>query len=410
MNSAHLAVISIVALLSLGCPAPQAQEQIREPVRPEQQLVARFDSLLQAMMSATELPGAAACVVIDTSVVMLRGYGVREAGTTDSVDANTVFRIASVSKGFASVLTGLLVQDSVLRWDDPVVSYLPEFRLKDAGQTQRVTLRHVLSHTTGLPYHAFTNMLEHGTDPRTLLRRLHTVPLIAREGTVYSYQNVGYSIIAHVIGAATGKSFEEMLRERIFLPLRMTNASADYETITHGTNVALPHRRQHAGWRVQRISRMYYNATPAGGVNASISDMARWVGALLGNAPGVIPQATLDTVFAPFVHAPAGHRSFGHWPGVRSCWYGMGWRVVTMAEDTVVYHGGYVNDYRCELMLNRKERVGVCVMTNAPGELANTVIPGFLQLYDAYRDARMHPGVLAGEPSPSTHTMQSDGK
>ncbi|MDZ7647136.1 MAG: serine hydrolase domain-containing protein [Cytophagales bacterium] len=78
----------------------------------------------------------------------------------DSINTTTVFRLGWVSKCFASVLTGTMVSNHVIDWDDPVIKYLPEFALKSKEYTQKLTLRHVLSHTMGLPYHAFTNMIE----------------------------------------------------------------------------------------------------------------------------------------------------------------------------------------------------------------------------------------------------------
>lgn len=102
------------------------------------------------------------------------------------MDANTVFRVGSLSKGFAGVLSGILVSQGTLAWDEPVQQLVPEFKLRDRAQTGRIQLWHLLSHTTGLPYHAYTHLIEQGYDIPTLMKyRFPTVPLAwKRSGTL----------------------------------------------------------------------------------------------------------------------------------------------------------------------------------------------------------------------------------
>ncbi|HEY5615879.1 MAG TPA: serine hydrolase domain-containing protein, partial [Bacteroidota bacterium] len=113
-------------------------------------LLIRYDAYVDEFLAESNAPGAAIAIVKDDRIVYIRGFGSRKIGEGEPVDTNTAFRLASLSKGFASVLTALLVKDSVLRWDDRVVTYLPTFSLKDRAGTQRLTIRNLLSHTTGL--------------------------------------------------------------------------------------------------------------------------------------------------------------------------------------------------------------------------------------------------------------------
>src|SRR5258708_23362591 len=170
---------------------------------------------------------------MDTSMIYLHGFGLRDASTHDSIDIHSVFRIASVSKCFASTLTRILVDEGTLSWEDPVVKFLPHFKLKSEAHTQGLTLRHVLSHTTGLPYHAFTDRVDQGASFDTLVYHLRDLDLLGKPGQLYSYQNVGYSLIGQVIHSATGKTYEENLQEKVFGPLHMESASTSYEEITH---------------------------------------------------------------------------------------------------------------------------------------------------------------------------------
>ena len=138
----------------------------------------------------------------------------KEEGRKDPIDVHTAFRLASVSKSVTASLAGILVEDSVFSWDDPVVKFLPEFKLKSEEQTKALTIRHLLSHTTGLPYHAYTNLIEEGDSLTTMMNLLADVDMVGSVGNVYSYQNVAFSIIAEVVKAATGNTFEDEMTKR----------------------------------------------------------------------------------------------------------------------------------------------------------------------------------------------------
>lgn len=188
-------------------------------------LAQAYDSAFQDLMQRYKNPGAAVVIVYDSSIILLKGYGLKEVGTTDSINIHTVFRLASVSKPFASFLTGILVQEHILNWNDTVLKHWPGFKLRSADQTKQLTIRHVLSHATGLPYHTYTNMIEEALPFDTLLSYLRDVKLVSEPGQLYSYQNVGYSIIGKVVQEATGKTYQALLNEKVFVPLKMQDAT-----------------------------------------------------------------------------------------------------------------------------------------------------------------------------------------
>jgi beta-lactamase class C len=230
-------------------------------------------------------------------------------------------------------------------------------------------------------------MVEEGASLDSMLSWLKNIDLATRVGTSYSYQNVAYSLIGKVIEARTGLTYEHELMDRVFKPLGMTTASVDYDAITQNDNVARPHLVRRGRWRTTPITDTYYNVAPAAGVNASISDMAKWLVALLGNRPDVIRQRTLDHLFAPYVKAPSKNRNYGRLHRLSKSYYGMGWRVLHYPHDTLIYHGGYVNGYRSEVAVNQRDRVAVCILANAPGALADNGIPLFFNLFESRRDS-----------------------
>ncbi len=352
-----------------------------------QKLLTQYEAFIERAIRAGSSPGAAVAIVKDSSIIYLKGFGLKQVGKSDSIDINTVFRLGSVSKSIASVLAGTLVNDRVFNWDDPIVKYLPDFELKSKASTAKLTIRHVLSHTIGLPYHAFTNMIEERAPLDTLFKELRYLDLIGEPGKVYSYQNVGYSLIGEVIKATTQKSFEEVLTEKLFLPLHMKNSSASYSAMVNNPNIARPHHFTRKHWVSVPISDTYYDVGPAGGVNASIADMALWLKALLGNEQEVVTDTTLNQIFEPQVRAISKNRNFWKWQRPKASYYALGWRVLTFKSDTLEYHGGYVNGYRSEVAVDRKNRIAICVLTNAAGNLADQSIPEFFTRYHQQADS-----------------------
>ncbi len=350
-----------------------------------QEFVDEYAAYFEASMKGTNTPGAAIVIVKDSQILFVQGYGPRVVGGLDSIDAQTIFRIGSLSKGFAGVLTGIMVQDSLFGWDDFVQKYCPDFTLRDRRQASRIRLWHLLSHTSGLPYHAFTNLIEQDFSVQRIVKEYFPkAPVCGKEGVFYAYQNAALCVIEAVMMQKTGKTYTQNLVEKIFVPAGMKCASCDYSGISAAQNKTLPHvATGWGGWRADAISPLYYNAAAAGGVNASISDMGEWLKLLLGQRPDIVADTTLDRVFSPVVKTDKERRVFPHWLKRDAASYALGWRVLEDGPDTILYHGGYVNGYKSEIALNRKDGIGICVLFNAPTALSSACIPAFFEKWKA---------------------------
>ncbi|HTH57674.1 MAG TPA: serine hydrolase domain-containing protein [Cyclobacteriaceae bacterium] len=343
--------------------------------------IKEYEGFVKTLIANRQAPGAALVILRDTSIVFVKGYGLREIGKLDSVNSKTVFRIGSVSKSMSATLCAALVNDGVLQWDDPVIKYLPSFKLKTEEATKNVTIRHILSHTEGLPYHAYTDMLDRGAPVDTLIDYLQDLNLVAAPGKIFSYQNVGFSLIGKVIEAATKKSFEEVLTEKLFRPLEMKNASASFKKISENKNVAKPHYLT----RSLKISDAYYSVAPAGGINASAEDMGLWLKEILTQKSKVFNAGRLKEIFEPQIHAPVRNYNFFKWKRIYKSYYGLGWRVVTFADsDTLIYHGGFVNNYRCEVAVNPKTKIAIALLVNSSSFLADRGVAEFFKIYDRH--------------------------
>lgn len=344
-------------------------------------LTHRYKRWVQRAMEGEGVPGAAVAIVKDSTVMLLEGFGVKKAGTTDSIDTHTVFRLASLSKGFASVLAATYVEDGCLNWDDKVKGFVPYLKLRDAKHTDNMTIRHVLSHTTGLPRHTYSNLLNQGVYYDEIFNKLREVRTTHPLGTYYNYQNVVYSLIGDVVYAATDKSYARLLNERIFEPADMTDASATFEAILETPNVAFPHNLQRGGtYEVTDILRNYYEVIPAAGVNASISDMATWLQVLMGNRPDVISQEALTQIFTPQIEVNL--KEMRDWQGLRKAWYGLGWRILDFDNKMLIYHGGFVNGYRTEIAFDPRDKVGIVVLSNSVSHFIGDSVEKFFDMYE----------------------------
>lgn len=339
-----------------------------------------FKSEFEEGLKNQRIPGGAVVIVKEGRVIFQQGFGVKESGKTEQVDEHTVFRLGSVSKGFASVLAGVMVDEGLLSWEKPVSDYLETFKLYDPEQTDRVQIKHILSHTSGLPRHAYTNLVEDGLSLDRIIPRLERVPLIAKEGEQLAYQNAAYSVIEKVLEEQAESDFDLLLQQKLFGPLGMVNSSANYDSIRDSENKAYPHvwYSRSKGRVPVKISKKYYNAISSGGINASAADMGQWLLLLTGYYPEIISEETLNKIFEPM--ATINNKRFSrYWDGVNKSHYGMGWRVLDNEGQKIVYHGGYVNGYRSEIAFDPDTGIGICVLVNANSSYPLQVIPDLFE-------------------------------
>ena len=341
--------------------------------------VRRFEAMAQAMVADRRVPGLAMAVVKDGRILSARGYGITDVDRPEPVNAHTVFRLASLSKAFAGTVTGLLVSEGALRWDSRVTDFMPELRLSQPGAAQQLTVAEVLSQRVGLTHNAYDRDIEDGADYRSLVQRLAYAPMKCAPGQCYAYQNVAFSLIGDVVFATTGRFFSETVVRRIFKPLGMDDASYGLEGIESSPSWARPHVRGRDGWASLTPKPTYYRVAPAAGVNASISDMARWLVAQTGHRPDVLPESLLATLHAPVIDTPTELRG-SSWRRERlsAAGYGIGWRVYDYAGHRVVFHGGAVQGYRASIALVPERDLGVVILWNSTSGVPSGLMPTIL--------------------------------
>ncbi len=351
-----------------------------------------FVSYMDQELDSTHTVGAAYTFVRSGKIEYASTYGERKRGSGLEVNEHTLFRLASVSKGFAGALACLLEQEGLISLDDRVVDHYPGFQLKDSLSTEDMTIQHLLSHATGLVPYAFDNLVEADQQLPEIISRLDEVDISAPPGALYGYQNVMFSMWDPISRRATGTPYQILVDEMIFKPLGMKDASVGMIVDTTNLNMAFPHVRGRNGFIPMKPHQGYYNVLPAAGVNASISDMGQWLLALLGYQDTVFPDTISKKLAEPLIYTPLKYRYTRNWKPFKGRYYSLGWRIYEYRGRKIVYHGGYIQGYRAEIAFCPAEDVGIAFMQNSPNSLASKVVPHFFDLYFDHQEALVASG------------------
>jgi beta-lactamase class C len=355
-----------------SAPAPVVPKVLADASRVSKDAasVARqFAGWLDGLEASGDVAGLAVAIVKDDKVLLERGIGYANSAMREPVTAQTVFRLASLSKAFATAMTAMLVQDGVLRWDTRIASVLPTFALADDEDSQKLTVRDILSHRVGLPHNTYDRMLEADEPYELLVSRLAEVPMACPVGDCYGYQNVAFSLIGDVTYAVTGDFFYHEVETRLFHPLGMKTATYGRDALESSRSWARPHRRAGKTWVPFEPNETYYHVPPAAGVNASIRDMEQWLIAQMGGRRDVL-ETDREMRMTPWRRGR-----------LLDAQYALGWRVYDYAGQTLIYHAGAVQGYRAMIAFLPSYRFGAVMLWNSESAAPSGLMPMLIDRY-----------------------------
>lgn len=360
--------------------APQAQsDTMLLQTLPDQRIdaaVHAYDRWLDQVAARNDVAGLATAVVVGRHVRFERTLGYANAHTGEHIEPDTVFRLASLSKAFATATTGLLVEQGRLSWEARLKDILPFFKLKDIRDTRNATVRDIAGQRLGLPRNSYDRRLEAHESYQTLVRQLDRIDPVCDVGTCYSYQNVAFSMLGDIIHARTGHFFDVEVGRQLFRPLGMTTASYGRAGLEHSASWARPHFYRRGHWVPYEPNLDYYRVSPAAGVNASIRDMEQWLMAQMGYRPDVLSRKLLDILHAPGINTPS-ETWATPWrrARVKHAHYALGWRVYDYAGHRVIFHAGAVKGYRTEIAFLPEYNVGMVLLWNSTDPVPAGLMP-----------------------------------
>jgi CubicO group peptidase (beta-lactamase class C family) len=350
-----------------------------------------LDAYITRAVQDWRVPGLAIAIVKDDSVVFAKGYGVRELGKPGAVDPGTRFAIGSTTKAMTAVALGMLVDEKKVRWDEPVITYLPGFRVGDPYVTRELTVRDLLTHRGGL---GNADQLWASADysMEEITRRVATLGPAYSLRSRFIYQNIMYAVAGDVIAAASGMPWAQFLRTRIFEPLGMKATEATLAGLAGQSNVATPHME--IADTIRPVTNRPVDAVgPAGSVWSSVGDMAKWARFILdsGRVGGkrLLTEATFRELLTPQVIAP--REIYSTTPLVRPHFftYGLGWFLHDYQGQAVAMHTGSIDGMSALIGLIPDRRLGVYVLANLDhAELRHALMYRVFDMYggNAQRD------------------------
>ena len=332
-----------------------------QPADPGKAL-AGLDAFIERELQSQKIPGAAVAVVVGDEVVLLKGYGWRDAGRKLPVTPDTMFPIASITKQFTVASLGTLVRQGKLDWDKPVRDYMPDFRLHDDYATLRATPRDLVTHRIGLPRHDYA-WFGSTASRDDLYRQLRYYPFNKDIRTRFQYNNFMFMTAGYLAGRLTGRSYEDHVRASLLEPLGMTRTGFSLAELGRDADAAGAYQLDNDQKIVVEEYESAEQMAPTGGLNSTARDMVKWVRMMLagGEFEGkrILQKSDVEAMMQPnMAIGPSLFPEFGY------SHYGMGLFVGTYRGHEFAQHGGNMPGAAAVVTFVPREKIGVVVLTN----------------------------------------------
>lgn len=348
-------VVGLLAVFTAARPAADGREQADQ--RPS------LESRLEAMRVAGSLPAVAGAVFRADETVASAAVGVRKLGDPTPVTTSDVWHIGSITKSFTSLVVATMVDRGDLSWDATLGTLVGA---DVANAYAPVTLLNLLSHRSGLPANvpnALTIDVVRSGAPvgeqrARLLRELLSTTPGSAPGETFVYSNAGYIVMGAILEAKTGLPWETLVRTHVFEPLALASAGFGPPGTADAPTQPWGHRRTAEGLTPMAPSPMADNPEflgPAGTMHLSVADLVRWGQEHMRgeqgepNAPGLVSTASFRRL---------------HQPPVDGADYALGWSVLPMGRERMIWHNGSNTMWYAIVGFNPEEGLGVVLVTN----------------------------------------------
>lgn len=345
---------------------------------------------LTPYLAKYDLPALAAAVVKDGKVVAVGAVGTRKAGAMIPVAPDDRFHIGSDTKAMTALLAAMLVEEKKIRWDTTVAEAFPELAKTMDARMKTVTLEQLLSHTSGIPgdNKAFEDligevMLQDGNLDELrywLVGKWVPLPLAAEPGKAWAYANMGYTLAGAMIERAAGKPWEQLVTERIFIPMGLKTAGLGCQASLGKTDAPLGHKIVDGKVKTFLAGPNGDGPLvlgPAGLVHMSVGDFATWAGWHAGEGkrgPALVRPEMFKKLHGMVMATPEKLKPKPGTPARGK--YGMGWGEVVMewAPEPLLLHGGSNTMNLAHVWVDPKRDLAIVTMTNMGGEKAEEAL------------------------------------
>ncbi|MDC0759187.1 cyclic peptide edeine export ABC transporter EdeA [Brevibacillus sp. AG] len=338
-------------------------------VRQDTEITTAIEQLVNKTMESEKIPGAAVVVVKEGKTIYKQSFGFSDTQKQERVTADTLFEIGSNSKAFTSLAVHQLVEQKRLSLDDPVQSYIPWFRVTYKGQQQPILIKHLLYHTSGIPFESIGSIPISSSENaiEETVRAINHTELVRQPGTEYEYATINYDILGYVVEKVTGQSYEQYVQQQVIAKLGLTHTFLKAQA---------PVAEMARGHKIELFSPRVYDApeyrgnTPAGYVVSNLNDMERWLQIQLGlEASAFRPELVRASHLPDRSVAPAGD-GFS---------YASGWMIYQDGGGQIS-HGGNNPAFSSYMVFRPEEKLGAVVLTNINSLNASVIAEGAVNL------------------------------
>lgn len=338
---------------------------------------AGLDTAFARILKDWHAAGFAVAVVEKDKIIYSKGFGYRNYETRTPVTTNTLFAIGSCTKAFTASLIGMLVKQGKVDIDKPVRNYIPELKFYNDDMNDHITLRDMMCHRTGLPRHDLAWYLFPTNSMDTLMQRIQYMEPSAGIREKWQYNNFMFMMQGAIVEKLTGKSWEDNIRERIFVPLGMDSSDVSLTEWTKSSHEAF-------GYDVKDDSIIkkteHYDIeamAPAGSINSSVNDMAKWVTLWINggkhNGKEILPATYVNDAITVQM-ATGGGLPDKKMPEIYFSGYGFGWFLNSYRGHYCAEHGGNIDGFSASTSFYPTDSIGIVVLTNQNGSAVPSIV------------------------------------
>lgn len=366
----HFLIKAMILLILIWSPASTIAKEIVS-----KNTITKIDQFIISQINKQKTIGCAVAIVDQEKIVFIKSYGVLKKGQKTPITENTLFQLGSISKPITATLVAKMLKSKLLSLELDVSTFFPSL-------SPQMTLRHILSHTTGYNRTQWNQKIEAGTSRTSLLLELSQAETLP-PGQSFDYHNVAFSLIEEAISNIKNHSFADSLKAMLLTPLGMTRTIVGDGDFAYLPNFAWPHQKNDKGvlYASKNYSRNYAKTVcSAGGINSTIKDMATFLKLQLGAMPDFLTQEDLTDFHTPQVKTADALKWLKRNGKVTCSYYGLGWRSLDYGQERIVFHGGWLKGFTNFLGFIPDRKVGIVVLNNSEGRFVQEVAFTFFDL------------------------------
>lgn len=335
-----------------------------------------LDAELEKLLKEWKIAGFAVAVVEKNKLVYSKGFGYRDMENKKPVTPNTLFAIGSCSKAFTSSLLGLLQKEGKISLDKPVVNYIPYLKFYNADMNEKITVRDMMCHRTGLPRHDYSWYLFNTNARDSMLMRVQYQEPNAGIREKWQYNNFMFLAQGVIAEKLTGKSWEQNVKQSFFDSLGMKRSNFTIEDMVKDADHSV-------GYTVEKDSIIkktdYYHImgmSPAGSINSSVTEMANWVIAWINggkyNGKEILPSSYVQDAMSSQMVISGGVPDKEN-PDIHFSNYGLGWFLASYRGHYRVEHGGNIDGFSASTSFFPSDSIGIIVLSNQNGSVVPSI-------------------------------------